>query len=92
VKSMVYALEIYHPQSRSDVLRFFESPAPFMSFNEGDLVDPSAWISSWSPLKLLRVTAVVHVIRERGEEGEEVEHKIMVYTEEQHMASEGPNG
>jgi hypothetical protein len=85
---MAYTLEIYYPQSRSDVLRSFESSAPFMSFNEGDLVDPSAWISSWSPLRLLRVTAVVHVVREQDEEGE---HKIMVYTEE-HMAFEGPNG
>ena len=74
-----YLLEIYYPQSRKDVWRTFESPTPFMSFHEGDIVDPSSWSGSRSPLRVLRVTEVRHAVSERDEQ---LQHKLEVFTEE----------
>jgi len=50
-----------------------------MSIGEGDLIDPSAWSGSHSPIRLLRVVQVNHVLTERDEQAE---HKIEVFTEE----------
>jgi hypothetical protein len=77
--SAVYILEIYYPQSRQDVWRTFESSTPFMSFHEGDIVDPSSWSGSRSPLRVLRVTEVHHALSERNEQ---LQHKLEVFTEE----------
>ncbi len=82
----VYVLEIYYPQSREEVWRSFESSTPFMSFHEGDVVDPTPWSGSRSPLRLLRVTQVNHVL---SEEDEQTQHKVEVFTEE-FMAYESP--
>jgi hypothetical protein len=79
MKPAVYMLDIYYPQSRQDIWRSFESSTPFMSFHEGDLVDPSPWSGSQSPIRVLRVTQVNHVLSERDEQPE---HKLEVFTEE----------
>lgn len=79
MNSAVYALEIYHPQSRKDVWVSFESTTPFMSIGEGDVVDPTGWSDSHSPVRLLRVIQVNHVLSEKDEQ---TEHKIEVFTEE----------
>ena len=79
MRSVVYELEIYSPHSRKDIWRSFEASTPFMSFSKGDLIEPSEWSGSQSPLKVMRVTEVQHVLRERDEEAR---HKIMLYTEE----------
>ena len=79
MKSIVYMLDIFYPQSREHVWRSFEASTPFMAFSEGDLIDPSAWSGSHSPIRLLRITQVNHVLTERDEQAE---HKIEVFTEE----------
>ena len=75
----VYTLDIFYPQSRTNVWRSFESSTPFMAISEGDVVDPSAWSGSQSPIRVLRVTQVHHVLTERDEQPE---HKIEVFTDE----------
>ena len=86
MKPTVYEIEIFYPNSRTDVWRSFESSTPFLSFHKGDLVDPSSWSGSRSPLRLLRVTQVNHVLSETDEQ---TEHKVEVFTEEV-MAFEAP--
>jgi hypothetical protein len=86
MESAIYVLEIYYPQSREDVWRSFESSSPFMSFHEGDVVDPTPWSGSRSPLRLLRVIQVNHVLSEKDEQ---IEHKVEIFTEEV-MAFEAP--
>ena len=79
MKPTVYTLDIFRPQSRESVWRSFESSTPFMAISEGDVVDPSAWSGSHSPIRVLRVIQVNHVLSERDEQPE---HKIEVFTEE----------
>ena len=74
-----YLLEIYYPQSRQEVWRTFESSTPFMSIHEGDIVDPTPWSGSRSPLRVLRVTEVHHVLSERDGQNQ---HKLEAFTEE----------
>ncbi|HZB83876.1 MAG TPA: hypothetical protein VE288_13650 [Rubrobacteraceae bacterium] len=87
MKPTVYEIEIFYPNSRTDVWRSFESSTPFLSFHKGDLVDPSSWSGSRSPLRLLRVTQVNHVLSETDEQ---TEQKVEVFTEEV-MAFEAPS-
>ena len=86
MKATVYALDVYQPHSREEIWRSFESSTPFMAISEGDVIDPSAWSGSRSPISVLRVTKVHHVITERDEQPE---HKLEVFTEE-FMAFETP--
>jgi hypothetical protein len=79
MQSVVYIVEVYYPKSRQDVLRTFEASTPFMAIGEGDFLDPSEWSGTWSPIRLLQVVQVVHVLREKDEH---IEHKAMVFTEE----------
>jgi hypothetical protein len=58
-----------------------------MSFHTGDVIDPSSWSGSRSPLRLLRVTQVNHALSEKDEQ---TEHKVEVFTEEV-MAFEVPS-
>ncbi len=50
-----------------------------MAIAKGDLFDPSEISGTWSPIRLLQVVQVVHVLREKEEQ---ILHKAMVYTEE----------
>lgn len=79
MQSVVYVVEVYYPKSRKDIFHTFESSDPLMAIGKDDLLDPSEWSGAWSPIRLLRVVQVVHVIREKEEQ---IEHKAMVYTEE----------
>jgi hypothetical protein len=87
MKPVVFEIEIFYPNSRNDVWRSFESSTPFMSFHTGDVIDPSSWSGSRSPLRLLRVTQVNHALSEKDEQ---TEHKVEVFTEEV-MAFEVPS-
>ena len=87
MKPVVFEIEIFYPNSRNDVWRSFESSTPFMSFHAGDVIDPSSWSGSRSPLRLLRVTQVNHALSEKDEQ---TEHKVEVFTEEV-MAFEVPS-
>ena len=87
MKPVVFEIEIFYPNSRNDVWRSFESSTPFMSFHTGDVIDPSSWSGSRSPLRLLRVTQVNHALAEKDEQ---TEHKVEVFTEEV-MAFEVPS-
>jgi hypothetical protein len=87
MKPIVYEIEIFYPNSRKDVWRSFEASTPFMSFHKGDVIDPSSWSGSRSPLRLLRVTQVNHALSEKDEQ---TEHKVEVFTEEV-MALEVPS-
>ena len=79
MQSVVYVVEVYHPNSRKDIFQTFESSTPFMAIGQGDLLDPSEWSGAWSPVRLLQVAQVLHVLREKDVQ---IVHKAMVYTEE----------
>ena len=74
-----YSLEIFMPSSYDDVWVVFTSPTPFMAISAGDILNPSIWEDSQSPMKVLRVVGLEHLI---WEVGGSVKHKIDVYTEE----------
>jgi hypothetical protein len=79
MKKNEYQLEIYEPGSARDVLMFFSSELPFMNLNKGDIVNPGIWTKTISPMKVLRIRAIEHLIWETTEA---IKHKIMIYSEE----------
>ena len=79
MKKNVYMLEVYEPNSVDNVWMYFEAPSPFLGINSGDLMNPGIWEGSKSPMKILRVVNVEHLIWETNIE---VKHKLMVFTEE----------
>ena len=76
---MMYLLEVYEPGTTETVWEVFQTSSPFLGIHAGDLINPALWPDSRSPLKMLRVTSVEHVIW--GKQGE-TKHKLMVFTEE----------
>jgi len=76
---MEYILEIYMPGSARDVWVHFASSKPFMPICKGDILNPGLWEGSQSPMKVVRVINIEHIIIEK-EEG--FGHKILVFTEE----------
>ncbi len=79
-----YILEVYNPRSKKDVWLSWESKSPFMAISAGDVINPTTWPGAESPVNLLRVTRVEHVIWGGLEEAK---HKVMVYTEETDTAA-----
>ena len=79
MKPIEYELEIYEPKSADDCWVTFSSTSPFPSINKGDIVNPSLWSNSQSPMKVLRVINVEHLIWEINAQ---IRHKLMVFTEE----------
>jgi hypothetical protein len=79
MKSNVYILEIYEPNSMEQVWKYFEASSPFLGINSGDLLNPFGWEGSHSPVKILRIVNLEHMIWETETE---VKHKLLVYTEE----------
>ena len=81
---MKYSIEIYEPWSEENVIQQLESDeSPFPSIHAGDLIDPLDWPGSGSPMRVLRVTAVKHLVwPSRKEEEPGLKHRLMVYTEE----------
>jgi len=79
MKSIQYEIEIYEPNSADDVWAVFDSSTPFMTISKGDILNPGTWSNSQSPMKVLRVINVEHVI---WESGAKVTHKLLVFTEE----------
>lgn len=79
MESTEYQIEIYQPGSE-DIWMSFESPTPFGTINKGDILDPGMWPESQSPLKVLRVVEVRHLIWKRHQG--HLKHGIMVFTEE----------
>lgn len=77
-KQTEYHLEIYEPGSIDDVARVFLSPAPFMTFSEGDLIN-SAFFPDENPGHRLRVVKVEHIVWDSDDHNA---HKLCVYTEE----------
>lgn len=77
--SKPHQLEIYEPGSADDVWVTFTADAPFMSISVGDIVNPGLWANSESPMKVLRVVNVEHIIWEH--EGI-AKHKLCVFTDE----------
>ncbi len=57
----------------------FESDMPFLAISAGDIVNPGLWPGSESPIKVLRVTNVEHIIWTKGDV---VKHKLCVFTSE----------
>lgn len=90
-----YYLEIYEPGSWRDVWMAFDASTPFMAFRVGDIVNPGIWPGSRSPMKVLRVTRVEHIIWDTSRYPMDTglpppakppvfqpAHKVCVYTEE----------
>jgi hypothetical protein len=76
---MEYLLEIYEPGSFDDVWMTFTSSQPFVAISVGDIVNPGLWPDSRSPMKVLRVVAVEHIIWES--EGA-TKQKVMLFSRE----------
>ncbi len=72
-------LEVYEPGSMDNVWVYFKSDGPFLSINSGDLLNPNLWENSQSPMKILKVINLEHIIWEKDNI---VKHKLMVFTEE----------
>ncbi len=81
-----YSLEIYEPQSMENAWIVFHSTSPFMSISAGDIINPGIWEGSKSPMKVLRVLNVEHIVWQ-SKEGD-VKQKVMVYSEEVEGTSE----
>jgi hypothetical protein len=79
MKSTEYKLEIYEPQSTTNVWVQFASPTPFMAINRNDIINPSTWPESPFPRSVLRVTSVEHIVLESPMH---VHQLAKVYTEE----------
>lgn len=79
MKTTEYSIEIYEPESGDNCWVAFSSSSPFMGISVGDIVNPVTWEGSQSPMKVLRVINVEHMIWETDTK---VKHKVMVYTEE----------
>lgn len=79
MKSIQYELEIYEPNSADDVWAVFDSSTPFMTISKGDILNPGTWPNTQSPMKVLRVINVEHLI---WESGVKVTQKLLVFTEE----------
>src|SRR5205823_1703142 len=75
-----YQLEVYVPASTDTVFAHFESSLPFLPIHPGDIVNPGIWEDSQSPMRVLRVLNVEHIIW-KSRNGE-IKHKLMVYTDE----------
>jgi hypothetical protein len=74
-----YTLEVYEPGSSKSVWMSFTTSRPFMSIQVGDIINPGTWPGSQSPMKVLAVTKVEHIIRESHGK---VTHKACIYTTE----------
>lgn len=74
-------LEVYQPGSFDDVFQYLESDTPFMAISRGDIVNPGLWDGSQSPMKVLRVVNVEHIIWKNETTGG-ARHKVLVFTEE----------
>ncbi len=79
MKTTEYILEVYQPGSADDVWITFSSFTPFMPINRGDILNPGVWPESSSPMKVLRVINVEHIIWEAKEQ---IKHKVLIFTEE----------
>ncbi len=79
MKSIEYKLEVYAPGSVRDVRVTFEASSPFMPLGVGDILNPTTWPGTQSPMKVLRVTQVEHIIWENDGQ---IWHKVMVYSDE----------
>jgi hypothetical protein len=79
MKVVGFTLEIYEPGSADDIWIVFESSTPFMSINRGDILNPAFFSNSQSPMKVLRVINVEHIL---WEVDGNVMQKILIFTEE----------
>lgn len=75
-----YSLEIYEPGSAYDPWVNFLSNSPFLAISKGDIINPGTWDNSQSPMKVLKVLNVEHMIWEI--ENDHITHKLCVFTEE----------
>ena len=75
-----FTLEIYAPGSTMTTWEVFESDTPFLAINKGDLINPGVWEGSQSPMKILRVVNLEHIIWKSI--NSKAKHKLLVYTEE----------
>jgi hypothetical protein len=82
MKTAMYELEIYRPDSGRDVCVKFTSASPFQAIHVGDILNPREWDAT-APVpdevqgKVLLVKGVEHFIYEAGET---INHKVMIYT------------
>lgn len=85
---MKYIIEIYTPNSASDVLANFEADAPFIAIGKGDILNPAFFPSyDKNPEKVLRVIGIEHIIWQH--EGQEAPtQKILLFTREENNSSD----
>jgi hypothetical protein len=78
-KPIHYYREIYLPESTRDPWVSFRTTTPFMTIQRGDIINPSIWEGSQSPMKVLKAVNVEHIIWETDDH---VGDKLMVFTDE----------
>ena len=74
-----HILEIYRPGSTDDVWMTFTSQDSFAAPRVGEILNPGLWPDSQSPMKVLRVVAVEHLIWETDGA---TKQKVMVFSQE----------
>ncbi len=74
-----YGLEVYGPGGTDTPWVSFDSDTPFPAIARGDIVNPGVWEGSQSPMKVLRVVQVEHVVWEAAGVAKQ---KLLVFTEE----------
>jgi hypothetical protein len=74
---MIYALEIFMPGSRTEVLTNFEASNPFLAVSKGDRLSPYSLPEIQA--QPLLIVDVEHIISEAGRK---LVHKILLFTEE----------
>ena len=69
------------PGAFEDMWVSYKSENPFMAISKGDIINPSVWPDSQSPMEVLRVVNVEHIIWDVPNTNQ-IKHKICVYTQE----------
>jgi hypothetical protein len=78
-KTTRHVTEIFGPASLDTVWVKFETDAPLVGVSRGNIINPGLWPNSQAPMKMLRVTNLVHRFWERDSI---VTHQTMILTAE----------
>ncbi|MDD5738687.1 MAG: hypothetical protein PHY72_02030 [Candidatus Pacebacteria bacterium] len=74
-------MEVYVPGSADDVWVTFETSEPILGISKGDILNPGIWENTQSPMKVLKVVNLEHLIWDVKAENC-VKHKLMIFTKE----------
>ena len=78
-KAIIFRVEIFSPNSDTDVLKSFSSEQSLFNIERGDFIDPTPWMADKSPSFLLSVISLEHHISHFSDS--HLEHILRVYTQ-----------